>query len=86
MGFWDKEAEIGRVTTDSGEITVLAVEKNRRQFVDIRKWYVDRKTDELKPGKGISIPVEEFEEVLGHLNSLTDQKAETIYELLKEVK
>jgi hypothetical protein len=68
--FWDSEKPIGEVTTDNGVITVKEVTLKGNTYVDIRKWYVERKTDELKPGKGIAIPAEQLEEVVEILNNL----------------
>ena len=72
--FWDTEISLATVTTDNGEITIKEVTRNGNMFVDIRKWYVDRKSDELKPGKGIAIPVEQIEDVYEALTKYMEER------------
>lgn len=63
--FWDRESDpiiIGK--NDKGdEIQVKKVVNNGKEFTDVRSWYVDKKTDTLKPGKGIAIPDDLADEV-----------------------
>lgn len=72
--FWDRESEpivIGK--NDRGDvIQVKKVVKNKKEFTDVRSWYVD-KAGELRPGKGIAIP-----------NDLADEVANAIFEIEKE--
>lgn len=62
-GFWDQEIEVGSVGKNQkgDEIKIKLVSKNNREFVDVRTWYM--KDGELKPGKGISIPVDSADAV-----------------------
>jgi hypothetical protein len=62
--FWEKEELIGKIEKNGKEeIHVKKVEKNSRQFIDIRMFWLEKESNEFKPSsKGIAIPVEVFEE------------------------
>lgn len=63
--FWDNYelvTEVGK--NDKGDvIRVGKAEKNGKQFIDIRTYYVDKTTSELMPGKGIAIPDDLVDEI-----------------------
>ena len=62
--FWDEEQTVGEIKkNDRGEvIAIKLVSKNKRRFVDIRNFYVN-KDGELAPGKGIAVPFDLAEDV-----------------------
>ena len=74
--FWDRESEpivIGK--NDKGDvIQIKKVMKNNKEFTDVRSWYVDKKTGELKPGKGITIPDDLADEVAEQIMSSANLK------------
>lgn len=44
-----------------------------QQYVDIREYYTDKETNELKPGKkGISLNKEQFELLAGAIHDIRD--------------
>lgn len=60
------------------ETEVIRVEKSEfkgKEYVQVRTWYLDQKTDEWKPTqKGISVPIEKYEALREAINSLeTDE-------------
>ena len=53
------------IKSGSGIIRIVKSEYQGKNYVDIRKYYLDKDTDEYKPTKkGISIPENLVEEVL----------------------
>lgn len=61
--FWEKEDLVGKIEKNNKEeIHVKKVEKNGRQYVDIRIFWMEKESNDFKPSpKGIAIPVEIFE-------------------------
>lgn len=66
-GFWDTQRVIEDISKGSrGEIIrVSRVTKGRHSYVDVRNWFLSQETGELLPGKGIAIPVDVADRVLG---------------------
>lgn len=62
--FWDSEALIGKITKNSREeIHIKKVQKNGRDYIDIRTFWYDSNSDEYKPSqKGVTVPYDAFEE------------------------
>ena len=74
--FWDKESR-DHVTIDlgsTGEIRVKRVVMGTRESIDIRRWYPNRDTGELLPGKGVLVPLEDSipEEVAQAIATVSD--------------
>ncbi len=64
MSFWDEERELGRVENGNQTVVIKEVVKSGKKMVDIRKWFMDKKTDELKPTrKGVALPLDIMEEI-----------------------
>ena len=68
---WDEELPAIVIPRDDrgGQIQVKRVRMKGKWYVDVRGWYVDRGTGDLRPGKGIAIP-----------DDLADEVAEAIIE------
>ena len=66
-GFWDTQQVVEDVPNGNrGEvIRVSRVTKGARRYVDIRAWFIHSETQELTPGKGVAIPFDVAEQVLG---------------------
>ncbi len=58
--FWDTEELLGKfVKNTREEIHIKKVSKNTREYVDIRTFWFDSKSDEFRPSqKGVAIPLE----------------------------
>jgi len=56
--FWDKYELIGEVAKgDKGDLIRIGVaSKNGNDCIDVRNFYMD-KTDQILPGKGITLPI-----------------------------
>lgn len=67
--FWDEEREPHVISkNDRGdEIHVRRVRRGRSWYCDVRNFYRDKETGEMRPAKGIAIP-----------NDLADEVAEAI--------
>lgn len=62
--------------TDRGDkIRVNVAGTNTRKYLDIRTWYTDPQDGVLKPGKGISIPIEDdnMEELIKAMELVSEQ-------------
>jgi len=70
--FWDDQAVVGEVERDErNKIVVSQTKKNNKQYVDIRTWYRERSNGEQwLPGKGISVPIEQFDKVMALLEQV----------------
>jgi hypothetical protein len=70
--FWDKEEFIGKVTKNNREeIQIKKVEKGGRKFIDIRVFWTDGNSEELRPSqKGLAISADSFEEFKALINSI----------------
>ena len=70
--FWDEQTVIGEVARDErNKIVVSQTRLKDKQYVDIRTWYRNRSNGELwLPGKGISVPVEQFDKVMALLDRI----------------
>ena len=70
--FWDEQTVIGEIERDErNKIVVSQTRLKDKQYVDIRTWYRNRSNDEQwLPGKGISVPVERFDEVMALLEQI----------------
>lgn len=73
--FWDREELIGEVTKNDrgGLIQVRLTEKNRRAYVDVRSFYPGD-DGELRPGKGIAIPLDLANEVAEMITRATSRR------------
>ncbi len=73
--FWDQQTVIGEVERgERNKIVIAQAEKKGKHYVDIRNWYAERNTTDFwMPGKGISIPVEFFSDVLELLQKVSDR-------------
>lgn len=61
--FWDKEKTVKEVEiNDKNKIVIKKVLKSNKEYIDVRKWYLD-KDGEWKPGKGIAVPDDLVDEV-----------------------
>jgi len=58
--FWDTEELLGKfVKNTREEIHIKKVSKNTREYIDIRTFWFDSKSDEFRPSqKGVAIPLE----------------------------
>jgi hypothetical protein len=55
--FWAKQGKhLTLELEDGSEIRVMRVVHQRTEYIDIRKWYVDKFGD-LAPGKGVMVPL-----------------------------
>jgi hypothetical protein len=62
--FWDKEKLVKEVEiNDKNKIVIKKVSKSKNEYVDVRKWYLDTKSGEWKPGKGIAVPDDLVDEI-----------------------
>ncbi len=63
--FWDKEKLIGKISKNSREeIQVKQVEKNGKEYIDIRVFWYDSNEDLYKPSqKGLTVPVDSIGEL-----------------------
>ncbi|MHB1630095.1 MAG: transcriptional coactivator p15/PC4 family protein [Bacilli bacterium] len=70
--FWDEQTVIGEVECDErNKIVVSRTGLKDKQYVDIRTWYQDRSNDgQWLPGKGISVPIEQFDKVMALLDRI----------------
>lgn len=68
--FWDNEELLGKFVKNSREeIHIKRVSKNGREYIDIRTFWFDAKSDEFRPSqKGLAIPLE----FVGELKSILD--------------
>ncbi len=68
--FWDQETILGKFVKNSREeIHIKRVSKNGREYVDIRTFWFDAKSDEFRPSqKGLAIPLE----FVGELRNILD--------------
>ncbi|HOK43427.1 MAG TPA: transcriptional coactivator p15/PC4 family protein [Thermoclostridium caenicola] len=68
--FWDNEELLGKFVKNSREeIHIKRVSKNGREYVDIRTFWYDSKSDEFRPSqKGLAIPLE----FVGELKTILD--------------
>lgn len=58
-----------------------------QHYVDIREYYEDKETKELKPGKkGISLPVEQFKDLIKIMPEVQDALEETTQPPPKKIK
>ena len=57
--YWDKEKELNVISKGpKAEVRISLVEKNGKQFVNVREWYCTANDPTWKPSKsGMSIPV-----------------------------
>jgi hypothetical protein len=64
--FWDGESDPVKLPPNAAgdEIQIRKVAKRGRAFIDIRKWYIDKRDGEKKPGRGITIAFEQLKDVL----------------------
>lgn len=64
--FWDEETDAVNLPKNAlgDEIQVRKVTKRGRSYIDVRTWYVDRRDGKRKPGKGITIAIDQLGEVL----------------------
>lgn len=71
-GFWDSEEVVGKITKNSREeIHIKKVEKNGKQYIDIRVFWFDSNSDEFRPSqKGLAVPYESFEEFKDIINKI----------------
>lgn len=72
--FWDSYKEIGNLgKNDKGDQIIVALtSKKGKEYVDVRTWYTDKTTQQLAPGKGISIPVDLADEVAQFIMNATE--------------
>ncbi|MHB1684463.1 MAG: transcriptional coactivator p15/PC4 family protein [Bacilli bacterium] len=70
--FWDDQTVVGEVERDErNKIVVSRTRLKDKQYVDIRTWYRNRSNDgQWLPGKGISVPVEQFDKVMALLSQI----------------
>ena len=70
--FWDEQTVIGEVERDErSKIVVSQTRLKGKQYVDIRTWYRNRSNDgQWLPGKGISVPFEQFDKVMALLSQV----------------
>ncbi|MHB1681535.1 MAG: transcriptional coactivator p15/PC4 family protein [Bacilli bacterium] len=70
--FWDEQTVIGEVERDErNKIVVSRTKLKNKQYVDIRTWYRNCSNGELwMPGKGISVPIEQFDKVMALLSQI----------------
>ena len=68
---WDSQTTIGTVDMNNEDkIIIKEVTLEGRHFVDVRTFYPDD-SGELKPGNGIAIPADSFNDVRAILNKIT---------------
>jgi hypothetical protein len=61
--FWSKEKVIREVEiNEKNKIIVKKVAKGSNEYVDVRKWYLDKNGD-WAPGKGIAVPDDLVDEI-----------------------
>ncbi|MHB1628584.1 MAG: transcriptional coactivator p15/PC4 family protein [Bacilli bacterium] len=77
--FWDEQTVIGEVERDErNKIVVSRTRLKDKQYVDIRTWYQNRSNDgQWLPGKGISVPVEQFDKVMALLEQIKQSDKST---------
>ena len=77
--FWDEQSVIGEVERDErNKIVVSQTRMKGKQYVDIRTGYRNRSNDEQwLPGKGISVPVEQFDKVMSLLEQVKQVEEST---------
>lgn len=63
--FWDSYEEFKVIPkNDKGDVIKIALAtKGTKEYVDVRTFYLDEITLEMKPGKGISIPSDLADEI-----------------------
>ena len=61
--FWDEENLVGQVPKGRDVVQVRRCVKKQRCYIDIRTFWHDD-ADELRPGKGVALPVEVAEKVI----------------------
>jgi Transcriptional Coactivator p15 (PC4). len=71
-GFWDEEVMLGKFVKNSREeIHIKRVKKNGREYIDIRTFWYDAKSDEFRPSqKGLAIPMEFVGELINILENV----------------
>ena len=52
------------IELNDGELRVSQDFYKGREFLSIRKWYTDRDSGELKPGKGVTFTFEEIDSII----------------------
>lgn len=69
--FWDEQVIMGEVSRgERNKIVVSTTRKGDKRYIDIRTFYTERNSDIWIPGKGISIPLEQFGQVFEILNGI----------------
>ena len=70
--FLEKEELVGKIVKNNREeIQIKKVEKSGRKFIDIRVFWTDGSSEELKPSqKGLAISVDSFEEFKAMINKI----------------
>ena len=65
FGLTNKEVNVQDIKIKSGIIRIQKSEFKEKTYLDIRKFYQDKETDEWRPTrKGISIPLDLVEKVI----------------------
>lgn len=75
MAFWDSEKEIKRVPkvkTKSSFYSFKQVSKNGRDFIDVREHFEKADGSIQHTTKGMSIPVEMFEDMMVTFRDVSD--------------
>lgn len=57
----------------SMEIRAEFSEYNGKRFLNMREWYEDRDTEEMRPGKGFTIPLNKVEDFFEALKEWMDE-------------
>ncbi|MHB1685753.1 MAG: transcriptional coactivator p15/PC4 family protein [Bacilli bacterium] len=70
--FWYDQTVVGEAKRDErNKIVVSQTKMKDKQYVDIRTWYRNRSNNgQWLPGKGISVPVEQFDKVMALLSQI----------------
>lgn len=68
----DDERTVGTTEYGRDELRVRCVKANGEDYVDVRKWYPDKATGEMKPGKGLFVRYEEVQWVVDQLLKCED--------------
>jgi len=59
--FYSNQKTLGAVSTPRGEeLRLVVAERAGKPYIDIRTWYEDEATGEMKPGKGIGKPADQI--------------------------
>ena len=63
---------IASIPRSRGAIQIRRREYKGADFADVRQWYLDAVTGELKPGKGCTIRPSELRETIAALTSIAE--------------